>query len=846
VTFGRRWGALPTLGAGAALLFLGLLPSGVRGQDAVFEEGFFEVFVQRIPNRITVSTLVDARGAVLIPLRPIVDLVGIPVQSDGDALILEWPPGAWRTVIRRDQRLVSVGGEEEVVPAAEFVVRVDGLFVSSRVLARVLAARVDLDWAGLAVVISENPEFPATRRLEREARRERERLAAERLRPDRRDLAFAPHSGGGAGTWGVSLTGAEGSYRGSLRTAVGGSVLGGATEMGGTVSFGDNVQESFGESYLRFHRVFPNGTLVRQVEVGSVLSRGPVARRILGFGLTNEPYTTPRYFADALIQPAVPAGWEFEVYQGDALVGVSSRDDPESLRAPLNYGNTPVRVRMIGPAGQERVEELLYVVPPDRLPAGAWRYNLGLGPCQDPGCDSYGYAELRRGFTSWLTAGVGVDRIDPAEGDAEARGFGYLGFSPTQNVSMELQAQPGAFLQAGLDVATAGSGAYGASYAWTRPAGDAPTMDGWYSQFSANVPLNVFGGRTVAGRVQLRGNQRGTIDSWQLFSATTVRRSYVSAEFEAGLQVNKVLTARVFTPLGSDWHRYLADLAVSTGVGATSRGPEILEVGASFRPAATGSVSVDLRFRRGSSPLLSVGFVARRPQGYFQARAASGSGSGLFLAADGGVAFDRETGLVPLPFQSLGRAGIRGRVFRDLDGDGIQGDGEPGEPGVDVLVQGDRVTTDAQGDYSTWEVRPYEAATVAVDSLSIDYSWVPAPRQALLRPSPNMFNEVNLPLLQTREVAGRVLLDGAEPQPLGGVLVEIVDGEGNVLARQRTFSDGVYYVQRVPPGEYTVRVAPSSATALGLTEPPSARLLVRGGAADDVEVPPLLVPPSRN
>lgn len=838
----RRGAVLPFLLGMAALTSALLVPGRVQAQEGSFEEGFFEVVVHRIPTRITVTTLVDERGAVLIPLQPIVELVGIPLQSEGDLLSLEWPPDAWHTEIRMAARSVDVGGDVEEVPAQDFVVRDGVLYLAPRVLGRVLAARVDVDWAGLAIVITENAEFPATRRLEREARRERERLATERLRSGGSEVPFAPRTGGAAGTWGMSLNGGEGAYRGTFRASVGGSVFGGATETGGTLNFGDGVQDAFTEGYVRFHRVFPGSPLVRQVEAGNVLSQGPVARRIVGFALTNEPFTTPRYFADALIQPTVPAGWEYEVYQGDALVGVSSGEDPEALRAPLNYGNTPVRVRMIGPAGQERVEELLYVVPPSRIPAGTWRYSLGMGPCQDPGCDSYGWAELHRGVTSWFTVGLGLDRLDPAEGSADVREYGYVGLTPLPGMNLEVQAQPGAFFRSGLDMATAGSGVYGATYAWTRPVGDAPTLDGWYGQFSASVPMNLFGGRTLTGRLQVRGSERSQVDSWQIFTATTVRRSYVSAEFESGLQQRKVLTGRLFTPLGTLFHGVLADVAASAGVGATSRGPEILELGTSFRPITTGSVSVDLRFRRGSTPLLSVGFVARRPQGYVQARAARGSSSGLFLAADGGLAYDSGTGVVTLPFQSLGRSGIRGRVFHDLDGDGVAGPDEPPAAGIDVLVQGGRVTTDARGEYLTWEVQPYEVASVAVDSLSIDPSWVPAPRQVLMRPSPNLFNAVDLPLLRTREVVGRVEMAGEMSRPLGGVRIEVVDAGGTVVASARTFSDGVFYVQRVPPGSYTVRVAPSSAQALGLADVPTVSVTVTGGTDAEVDVPTLVIP----
>jgi len=807
------------------------------------EEGFFEVEVQRIPTRITVTTLVDRRGTVLIPMRPVVEHVGIPLKAEGRLLVLEWPPGAWRTVLDRDARSVASGGDQEVVPATEWVERDGEVYVSSRVLARILAARVDVDWAGLAIVISQNAEFPATRRLELEARRERERLAAERLSAQAPGLPFRPRWGGVTGTWGLALSDAQGTYRGTFRAGVGGSIWGGATETGGTLAFGDGVRPSFGEGYARYSRVFPNASVVRQLQMGSILSEGPIARRLVGIALTNEPYTLPRFFEEALVQPTVPAGWEYEVYQGETLVGVSSGDEPASLRAPLNYGNTPVRVRMIGPAGQERTEELLYVVPATRIPSGQWRYALGGGACRDASCDSYAYGELRRGVTGWMTLGAGLDRLDPGGGDVRVRPYGYLGVSPLQSLSLDVQSQPGSFLQTNLELATVRRGTYGASYAWTRPATDAPTLDGWYGQVSASVPINFLGGRTVSGRLLSRGRETGNADSWQAMLATTVRRSYVSMEWESGLQARRVLTARAFTPLGSPYSGAFRDLAASAGAGASSRGGELLELGLSFRPVSTGSLSLDVRFERGGPALLSIGFVSRRPQGYFQARAARGSSTGVFLQGDGGVTWDPQTGVVPLPFQSLGRSGIRGQVFYDVDGDGRMSEGDLPAAGVRVSVRGDGIVTDEGGNYRAWEVRPYDVVEVAVDSLSIDPGWVPAPREVLIRPSPNLFNEVSLPLRRTREVLGRVELAGGEPRPLAGVAVEVRDGAGRMVATERTFSDGVFYFQRIPPGHYTLGVARASLDALGAGGSSPVPLQVPAAGDAPVEAPTLRVRP---
>jgi hypothetical protein len=103
---------------------------------------------------------------------------------------------------------------------------------------------------------------------------------------------------------------------------------------------------------------------------------------------------------------------------------------------------------------------------------------------------------------------------------------------------------------------------------------------------------------------------------------------------------------------------------------------------------------------------------------------------------------------------------------------------------------------------------PYEGISVAIDSLSLDPEWAPVEREVLVRPSPNLFSDVAVGVHRTRELSGRVVA-GLPPdalRPLGGARVEVVDGEGRLVAEERTFSDGEFYIARLRPGRYVVRV----------------------------------------
>jgi len=126
---------------------------------------------------------------------------------------------------------------------------------------------------------------------------------------------------------------------------------------------------------------------------------------------------------------------------------------------------------------------------------------------------------------------------------------------------------------------------------------------------------------------------------------------------------------------------------------------------------------------------------------------------------------------------------------------------------------------------------------VRIDTLSLeDPGWVPALPARALRPSPQQYSRVEFGLVRTRELTG-VLLPGPKVATTAGVGLELRDVEGGALYTARTFSDGAFYISRVRPGRYRLTLAPSSATALGITTPPQVDVVIGGDAETVVEVP---------
>jgi len=206
-------------------------------------------------------------------------------------------------------------------------------------------------------------------------------------------------------------------------------------------------------------------------------------------------------------------------------------------------------------------------------------------------------------------------------------------------------------------------------------------------------------------------------------------------------------------------------------------------------------------------------------------------------SASGAVAFGSVRHATPLEYGGLGLSGVEGHVFRDVDGDGKLGGADEPVANASVRIGGLVTRTDARGRYSIWNVLPYEAVNVRIDTLSLeDPGWVPALPARALRPSPQQYSQVEFGLVRTRELTG-VLLPGPKLATTAGVGLELRDVEGGALYTARTFSDGAFYISRVRPGRYRLTLAPSSATALGITTPPQVDVVIGGDAETVVEVP---------
>jgi hypothetical protein len=835
-----------------------LVVAPLRGQQrlpAGWDEGLFDVVAAGLPQS-SISVLVTPRGKFLLPLRAVLDPLAVPyrIATDSGVLRITRPGGIgtaslWWT----DPRRLEVA---TITPIDSDDVHVDGtrVFVAANRLAQLIEGVVDVDIATLSIEVRREGGFPAQIKLDARQRRRGEATLASDDEDEPTGVPFRGRSGAGVMEWamGGPLKPSNAPSTVDLRGGMG--LLGGMLQMHGMMSVGA-ADGGFGVSNreVTYRRVFPGHRWMRQVQLGSVLSEGAEARPIQGITLTNAPFVRGLRFDDVAFSRPLPPGWEYEVYEGARLVGFADDSRTTPMSIPLRYGTTPLRVRLYGPAGEIVESSVSYVIPIEQLRGGEWQYAAGAGRCVQQ-CTGVWYADLRHGITPTLTVQAGADaQRDSSWGSL--RPYGAVSFLPAAGWTAGLQARRGSYVRGSVQSFTEArvSGDVNAGLNMPGEGGVTITPDAdatWFAQSTMRIRGIVprMPQRALLLSTRLEAPRHGGEGRWDVSATAPMGVGML----EVGLQSDPFASADTSVPraklvriaptiwLGDGIFRRLAYPVVRLEAGMQRGGLAQWEGNVSLQPGR-GFVSVGVRHSPGQlgtqltvsgSYALGLGRVIGRVVRH-------GDQLDGGYSASGAVAFGSVRHATPLEYGGLGLSGIEGHVYRDVDGDGRFGGADEPVSGAAVRVGGLVTRTDARGRYSMWNVLPYEAVNVRIDTLSLeDPGWVPSLPARALRPSPQQYTQVEFGLVRTRELTGALAPD-TSITTTAGVGLELRDADGGAAYTARTFSDGAFYFSRVRPGRYRLTIAASSAKALGIAAPPQIDVVIGGDAESIVELPPI-------
>lgn len=758
-----------------------------------------------------------------------------------------------------DSRSVQVGGKISPLAPGDLHVTPEGWCVSVTKLSEWIGVPLKLDMANAYIIVDSEEKLPFEMAEERKTRaanvkpRQQFDLSSMPSKDEPYAMFRAPSVDVTLGTAVISQPGEKTQFQANYEIFASGEIA--------TASFDARfASDQNGDPQslrLRAYRTDPDGGLfgplgATHFEVGDVEMPGTplVAQGSQGRGafITNRPIGRGDLFDTTDFTGDLPRGWDAELYRnGELLAYVADRGTGlyEFRDIPMLFGQNSFEVRLYGPQGQTRTERRTLAIGLDSIPPKQTYYWAGVA---EAGTDlvPFGNQPLRAN-TGWR-AGVGVERgldartsvggsfywlrqdVGPISND---RYFGEL--SLRRSIGFMLgEAGVSSDFRGGYGFRVQAIGQIGANHVRAESFW---VTDGYRSDrygrglrgehrlgFDRSVKI---GGDDVplhleAAYLQYVGGQ----SSIRIDGRTTFGIGPMSVTANVGWQ-------RLVTGGFSGYARDELDgsMRVSGRWGKVRlRGETNFRVVPSLELRETSLIAEWQRNERDSFRIQTA-YDARNDRARlglsYIRQFAPVAVSGTFeVATDGAFAFGvtANFSLGPKPgggfSLSSQRLAANGRaqalVFYDENGDGLRQAEEPIESQVTVIAgTAQFAETDDKGRAEVQGLTPFRPILIGIDAGSLPDPFVqPAGPGIVVTPRPGVATIIELPLVAAGEVDGTLMAEGG--RALSGVKMELLDKSGRVIASTTSEFDGFFLFEKVPYGQYRLRIGAESAAVLDL------------------------------
>ena len=784
-----------------------------KAQDTTHVEAVIRLDIEHGPSQVVSALVLETK--LLLPLRTFLTMAEVRIEEfvlhDSVVVILE--PGHIPLQFHPSAHELTRGTERFDYASTDIVWFDNDLYVTTDILDRVLGVASNITWSDLSVMIGQASGLPVIQRARRERRRQLMGTSQQSLV----DVLNIPiHErviDGGVMSWSLTVATGGSTKQFALNLGFGGTLFGGSAEIRPQIwSAGDVSATNLRGSWLRS---WPNSTWLRQARVGDIQSNGLRSRMLRGFVFTNAPYTRSSEFDIEPLQGVAGPGWEVELYDGNRLLAYADADALGAFRVPLQlrYGQNPLELVTYGPQGQVSRQKRTIRIPFSRLPVGRIEYSVAAGACYYDPCNGTIGADVRYGLSNFVTVQGGWETFFNESTDNLWQPYAVISATPIRSIALTEEAVINGHLRTTVEFeptidlrvtggythyALAGT-AYSGTFAETnRLEATVYWRPGWVKGmlFFQGTGLRSTGSNMTRNIERISATTRFNSVRYSLgllySSVNQINRHFtMDASADANLSTSSkwLRTANVQGQLAFEPTEGLTALRAAIG----RRIGNILRVDGALGWFRETGLSLELSFST----------LRPGPRMGVRSRVTSNTGSEALSFAYGAVALDPRTRLLRLgDGVDLGRGGISGILFRDDNGNGIHDSDEPGLSDIPVRVGGWPSTTDIDGRFSVWGLIPSDAVQIQVDTLSFEDSHYLLPASVLIvRPNPNTFGAIQIPVVVGAEVSGFVVMGNTA---LAGIPVVFRELNTGVEIIVLTFADGGFYKLAIPPGEYEV------------------------------------------
>jgi hypothetical protein len=611
----------------------------------------------------------------------------------------------------------------------------------------------------------------------------------------------------------------------------------------------------------RLQYAFLDNSLVRQVNLGDIITTGLVPSSVFGAEITNRPAPRRLLFVTENIEGQLQTGELSDLYYGGSLIDFQAGTASGHYNFPtlITYGVTNYTVKKYDQFGVEYDLDYRIVVPPTMIPPGEVQYSLAGGEMRLLNDEWYGNGVIQWGVNDALTVGTGVDYYSPTSFTVN-RKFHPL-FTTTARITGSLI---GDFTYAPTAYSTAQL-----SLSYPTSAGGSLT----YSWFARNVfynPRNITDEGTATINIPLRiGASRLGLDflgRQTIFSSGRERIFQVSLGGQVGIFTPRITHRRSYdvNPAGET----VLDAFTSVSLGIRAPGGFLLrgqtryfhtdggfrDLRLDFSRRVTREFWLDVFYDRAfetNQTLAGVEFSYYLPFSVFRGVVATGGESGFRASQSitGSIGYSAASNHFFFDYLNsrVGFGGLIVQPFVDANGNGLR------DPGEEIITKARIRSSSLFGNqylrytpglgFGLQHTLPYEEYVMSIEPQTLDNPlWVPRYVNVAAFSEPNQFSQVNLPIVVGGIVRGKIEITG-EKKILPAEGLNVTLRAENAPADEKAFSltaisysTGEFEFIGVPPGSYRVSLEPTQITQQGFVAKELFRVIEVHATAEGDEV----------
>lgn len=753
---------------------------------------------------------------------------------------------------------VMVDGKKEQIPEKSVMVADDDLYVDSKLLSKWFPVDFNFDYSKQSIGIEPREKLPFQNRMEREqgwdiSRRRnsndtkfpREKSEYDFLGPQFVDINV-----------GASYT--KNTRNGDQQTDSNFNLLsrGDLAKMSSEIYLAGNSRDNLNDARFTLERVDPDKNLLGPLKATSIAA-GDISpprlpeiggsTREKGISISNKEMNRSSDFDTTFFEGSLLPGWDVEVYRNDSLMASKRVGEDGKYYfgdMPIYYGKNDYKLVFYGPQGQKRIETKSIDVDSNVLKKGRGEYNISLTQkntdVYDPEKQHYRDmgtskvdATFDLGINEKLSMGVGIssqevesDRHNYLNLNAKGSyknirlrgdyikdtqgGDAITGLAQTQVKGVDLNLKQKVlndlrnnnYLQ--TDIAASGIIRDLSFLPDLRSGLFIQDLDGenfHETSVGSSIATNIDNTK-LSNYLNLRKTSNDSGDSTSLNGnfqiSSEIKDLRIGGSLDYDIKPETEITAAEL----SGTYNITDNLSSSVNLKKTMQEDEDFEG------------TLKLNWNRNNGKFIISPSVSYDTDDNFKA----------MLNFSTSLGIDPKTKKINSSSTPMGENGMALiNVYQDKNNNSIFDQGDEIIKGATVkAVQSHiKAETDADGDAVFTGLRNYLPTDILVDKATLeDPFWEPKIEGVSIVPRPAHIHDIFIPVIETGEIDGTVyreMKDGTEI-PFTNVRMQLTDEKGNVVQETRSKYDGFYLFEKIPLGNYQVRVDPLELEKKGLGE----------------------------